>query len=160
MRARAFLLIPKNVVSPEGNVCQRARWTAVITKAAEEKTTGRTRGKKESAEAATMPWAPPFTVIYYYALQLHCLINILTGNKCPGASLILQIFLPLLLPRSVCIYVYRGDVFLCLSKKETSQPAFTAASWKEDGLLPSLLFALNIPFEQKDALRAVGITTF
>jgi hypothetical protein len=54
---------------------------------------------------------PPFTVIYYYALQLHCLINILTGNECPGASLILQIFLPLLLLRSVCLSIY-----ICISR--------------------------------------------
>lgn len=64
--------------------------------------------KESGGSSSSADSTPPFTVIYYYALQLHCLINILTGNEGPGASLILQIFLPLSLsaPAARCVFVY------------------------------------------------------
>jgi predicted membrane metal-binding protein len=66
-------------------------------------------------------------------------------------------------PAALCVFEYiicisRGCVPLFEQKRNILASIYSAASRKGDGLLPSLLFALNIPFEQKDALRAVGIT--
>jgi len=81
----------------------------------------------------------PFTVIYYYARQLHCLINILTGNEYPRGTSLTANFSFL---HSV------GDVFLCLSKKRNINPF--KASRERMVCFSSLLFALNIfPLSKK-----------